>query len=43
MNAAWALDATKTILENMDGNVYFDTQQDEGTTFYLEFNKLTVL
>jgi two-component system nitrogen regulation sensor histidine kinase NtrY len=34
---------TKTILENMDGNIYFDTRQDEGTTFYIELNKLTVL
>ncbi len=34
---------TKTILENMDGNIYFDTHQDEGTTFYIELNKLTII
>ncbi len=33
---------TKTILENMDGNIYFDTKQDEGTTFYIEVNKLNI-
>lgn len=34
---------TKTILENMDGNIYFDTRLDEGTTFYIELNKLNTL
>ena len=31
---------TKTILENMDGNIYFETKQNEGTIFYIELNKL---
>lgn len=31
---------TKTILENMDGNIYFDTQLNEGTTFYIELKKI---
>jgi two-component system nitrogen regulation sensor histidine kinase NtrY len=34
---------TKTILENMDGSIYFDTKHNEGTTFYIELNKLTIL
>lgn len=34
---------TKTILENMDGSIYFDTKHDEGTTFYIELNKLTII
>lgn len=34
---------TKTILENMDGNIYFDTQLNEGTTFYIELKKINTI
>ena len=34
---------TKTILENLDGNIYFETQLNEGTIFYIELNKQTIL
>lgn len=29
----------KTILENMDGNIYFETKLNEGTTFIIEIKK----
>lgn len=31
---------TKTILENMDGNIYFETKLNEGTTFIIEVKKI---
>ena len=34
---------TKTILENMDGNIYFETKHNEGTIFYIELNKIKTL
>ena len=34
---------TKTILENMDGSIYFDTVLEEGTTFFIELKKINTI